>query len=31
MALDSRVRTGVYCAYEPQAGDAIRWIVQSEP
>ena len=28
-ALDRRVRTGLYCAYEPQATDAIRWIVQS--
>lgn len=26
--LDRAVRTGIYCAYEPPAGDA-RWIVQS--
>jgi tetratricopeptide (TPR) repeat protein len=28
-ALDRRVRTGLYCAYEPEDGDEIRWIVQS--
>jgi tetratricopeptide (TPR) repeat protein len=28
-ALDRRIRTGVYCAYEPQPDDEIRWIVQS--
>ncbi len=28
-ALDRRVRTGVYCAYEPSADDEIGWIVQS--
>ena len=28
-ALDRRVRTGLYCAYEPDDGDEIRWIVQS--
>ena len=28
-ALDRRVRTGVYCAYEPAEGDEVRWIVQS--
>jgi hypothetical protein len=28
-ALDERVRTGLYCAYEPGAGDAVRWVVQS--
>jgi hypothetical protein len=27
--LDRRVRTGLYCAYEPGAGDEVRWIVQS--
>jgi tetratricopeptide (TPR) repeat protein len=27
--LDRRVRTGLYCAYEPADGDEIRWIVQS--
>jgi hypothetical protein len=27
--LDRRVRTGVYCAYEPDTGDEVRWIVQS--
>lgn len=27
--LDRRVRTGHYCAYEPAAGDEVRWIVQS--
>ncbi|MFP5255338.1 MAG: hypothetical protein ACLGI8_05740 [Acidimicrobiia bacterium] len=27
-ALDRRVRTGLYCAYEPQP-DEVRWIVQS--
>ena len=28
-ALDRRLRTGLYCAYEPAADDTIRWIVQS--
>ncbi len=28
-ALDRRIRTGIYCAYAPQPGDRIRWIVQS--
>jgi tetratricopeptide (TPR) repeat protein len=27
--LDRRVRTGLYCVYEPAAGDEVRWIVQS--
>ena len=27
--LDQRVRTGLYCAYEPAAGDEVRWVVQS--
>ena len=27
--LDRRVRTGLYCAYEPDDGDEVRWIVQS--
>lgn len=27
--LDARVRTGLYCAYVPDDGDAVRWIVQS--
>jgi hypothetical protein len=29
-ALDRRLRTGLYCAYEPAADDTIRWIVQSD-
>ncbi len=28
-ALDRRVRTGLYCAYEPADDDPVRWIVQS--
>ncbi|HEX6569514.1 MAG TPA: IDEAL domain-containing protein, partial [Acidimicrobiales bacterium] len=28
-ALDRRVRTGLYCAYEPLDGDDVRWIVHS--
>ena len=28
-ALDRRLRTGLYCAYEPAADDTVRWIVQS--
>jgi hypothetical protein len=28
-ALDRGVRTGLYCAYEPDEGDDVRWIVQS--
>ena len=27
--LDRRVRTGLYCAYEPNAADEARWIVHS--
>jgi hypothetical protein len=27
--LDRRVRTGLYCAYEPTAADEVRWIVHS--
>lgn len=27
--LDRRVRTGLYCVYEPADGDEVRWIVQS--
>ena len=27
--LDRRLRTGLYCAYEPEDGDDVRWIVQS--
>jgi tetratricopeptide (TPR) repeat protein len=27
--LDQRVRTGLYCAYEPRDDDRVRWIVQS--
>jgi tetratricopeptide (TPR) repeat protein len=27
--LDQRIRTGLYCAYEPEDADEIRWIVQS--
>jgi tetratricopeptide (TPR) repeat protein len=27
--LDKRLRTGTYCAYEPDEGDEIRWVVQS--
>jgi len=27
--LDRRLRTGLYCAYEPDAGDDVRWAVQS--
>jgi tetratricopeptide (TPR) repeat protein len=26
-ALGQRIRTGLYCAYEPQASDEVRWIV----
>ena len=28
--LDRRLRTGLYCVYEPDESDAVRWIVQSE-
>jgi tetratricopeptide (TPR) repeat protein len=28
--LDRRVRTGTYCAYEPDPVDEVRWIVQRE-
>ena len=27
--LDARIRTGLYCAYEPHDDDRVRWIVQS--
>jgi hypothetical protein len=27
--LDRRLRTGLYCAYEPDDGDDVRWFVQS--
>ena len=27
-ALDRRIRTGTFCAYEPQADDIVRWDVQ---
>ena len=27
--LDRRVRTGIYCAYQPAEADEVRWIVQS--
>jgi len=27
--LDRRLRTGLYCAYEPEDGDDVRWVVQS--
>lgn len=27
--LDERLRTGLYCAYEPADGDRVRWVVQS--
>ena len=27
--LDRRLRTGLYCAYEPDEGDDVRWVVQS--
>ncbi len=26
--LDQRLRTGIYCAYEPEQGDDVRWSVQ---
>ncbi|HEV2766215.1 MAG TPA: hypothetical protein VGV63_00735, partial [Acidimicrobiales bacterium] len=28
-ALDHRLRTGLYCAYEPDEADDVRWVVQS--
>jgi tetratricopeptide (TPR) repeat protein len=28
-ALDRRLRTGLYCVYEPSVDDGVRWIVQS--
>ena len=28
-ALDGRLRTGLYCAYEPDEADDVRWVVQS--
>jgi tetratricopeptide (TPR) repeat protein len=27
--LDARLRTGLYCAYEPDDSDDVRWVVQS--
>lgn len=27
--LDQRLRTGIYCAYEPDGGDDVRWSVQT--
>jgi tetratricopeptide (TPR) repeat protein len=27
--LDHRLRTGIYCAYEPEASDGVRWAVQT--
>jgi len=27
--LDRRLRTGLYCAYEPDESDEVRWVVQS--
>ncbi len=27
--LDRRLRTGLYCAYEPDGADDVRWVVQS--
>ncbi|MDO7868358.1 hypothetical protein [Nocardioides jiangxiensis] len=27
--LDQRIRTGLYCAFEPDPGDAVRWSVHS--
>ncbi len=27
--LDLRLRTGIYCAYEPEEGDEVRWSVQT--
>ena len=27
--LDQRLRTGLYCAYEPDPGDDVRWVVHS--
>ena len=27
-ALDRRIRTGTFCAYEPQVDDIVRWDVQ---
>ena len=27
--LDRRIRTGLYCAYEPAEGDEVLWVVQS--
>lgn len=27
--LDRRLRTGLYCAYEPEDSDDVRWVVQS--
>ena len=27
--LDKRLRTGAYCAYEPDEADEVRWVVQS--
>lgn len=27
--LDRRIRTGLYCAFEPDPADSVRWVVQS--
>ncbi|MDQ4090470.1 MAG: transcriptional regulator, partial [Actinomycetota bacterium] len=27
--LDQRLRTGIYCAYEPDENDPLRWVVQT--
>lgn len=27
--LNRRLRTGLYCAYEPEDSDDVRWVVQS--
>jgi hypothetical protein len=27
--LDRRVRTGLYCAFEPDPSDPVRWVVHS--
>jgi len=29
--IDRRIRTGLYCAYEPGAEDEVRWVVHSRP
>jgi hypothetical protein len=28
--LDRRVRTGTYCAFEPDADDAVRWVFSQD-